>query len=115
MVFNLIRQATQSGEARPVAAPPREARRAPSAFLSEIESAGVGLFWATNSKGELTYISEQAAASLSVSGKQLLGLPITSIFGDPLLEDDGNSARSFNLKLRSHAKISDQVVQIALD
>lgn len=116
MVFKLIKQATQAGdEGEFVATPPREARRAPSAFLSEIESVGVGLFWATNAKGELTYLSEKAAASLGVSARQVLGAPITSIFGDTRIEGEGNTSRSLNLKMRSQSKISDQVVEIALD
>jgi len=115
LVFGLLKDAVQGNDSgRQKLEPPREARRAPSQFLSEIESAGVGLFWATNRKGELTYLSEQAAEAFEQGKQSLIGKPITSIFSLTSVEDGGVTERSLNLKLRSHSKLKDQVVEISL-
>ncbi len=114
MVFRLIKDAVNgSGEAGRGDAP-KEARRAPSAFLSEIEGAGVGLFWATNSVGLVSYISEKAAAALEKEPKDLLGLPITSLFSQTSVEEGGDTERTLKLKLRSQGKIDEQTVEVRI-
>ncbi|MEL6542001.1 MAG: EAL domain-containing protein [Pseudomonadota bacterium] len=114
MVFRLIKEAVNGSGGVGHSDAPVEARRAPSAFLSEIESAGVGLFWATNRAGLLSYISEKAAAALEKEPKDLLGLPITSLFSQTSIEEGGDTERSLRLTLRSQSKIEEQTVEICV-
>ena len=86
-----------------------------SQVLGEIEQIGIGLFWATNKHGELSYLSEQAASLFGDAGSRLVGKPLQSVFIDATLEGEAPSARSLNLRLKSRSKIEDQVVEIRLD
>ena len=105
VVFRLIKEAVNGSGGVGHSDAPVEARRAPSAFLSEIESAGVGLLWATNRAGLLSYISEKAAAALEKEPKALLGIPISSLFSQTSIEAGGDTARSLRLTLRPQSNI----------
>ncbi|MEM7689882.1 MAG: EAL domain-containing protein [Pseudomonadota bacterium] len=113
MAFNLLRNAG-SPSANQGAAEKEQEPRTASAYLSQIEDAGVGLFWATNAAGELAYLSQCALASLDVPADRIVGRPLTSIFSPTSIDRDGEPARSLNLKLKSKSRIQDQVVEINL-
>jgi len=86
-----------------------------SAYLSEIEDAGVGCFWATDAQGALAYFSDSALGMLGEEGAALIGQPLTEIFLPADSDGEAVSARSLNLTLRSHGRIDDQIVRIRLD
>ncbi|MEL6530785.1 MAG: EAL domain-containing protein, partial [Pseudomonadota bacterium] len=85
-----------------------------SAVLGEIEQVGIGLFWATDKNGEIIYLSEQAVAALGEESQSLIGRPFLETFSEATVDGERATARSLKLKMRSHAKIEDQVVQIKI-
>ena len=111
MVLHLLRgSASQTDEN--VGALRPEAPRKPSAYLAEVEHAGVGMFWATNTRGELAFLSQSALASLGDGAEAILGKPLTSIFTQTSVDDDSESSRSLKLKMQSRSRIEDQVVEV---
>ncbi len=114
MAFGLIRKGGRGAQdvaaVEKWAAPPRS-----SNVLDEIEEVGIGLFWATDASGELTYLSKQAIATLGEGADKLVGRPLLSIFSDASVDENMPSGRSLKLKLRSHSKIEEQIVQIDLN
>ncbi len=87
-------------------------RAASSDILGQVEAVGVGFFWASDSAGNLVYLSQQAWDSLGEGGEKLVGKPITTIFAPTSLDGQMPTGRSLNLKIRSQSKIEDQIVQI---
>jgi diguanylate cyclase (GGDEF)-like protein/PAS domain S-box-containing protein len=84
-------------------------------LLREIEAAGVGSFWATNADGKLIYLSEKAQKSLGSDSEKLIGRDLISVFKECSLKDDADTQRSLAFRMRTQAKITDQVVEISLD
>lgn len=113
LAFRLINRGQRDTQtAQPVQAPASPPRS--SSVLGEIEEVGIGLFWATNKAGDLSYLSEQAIGLFGEYGRQMVGKPLPSLFAEASIDGEVQSARSLNLKLKSHSKIEDQIVQIEL-
>ncbi len=83
------------------------------ALLREIEAAGVGSFWATNAQGQLIYLSDKAQESLGPDCRKLIGRDLTSVFKECSLKDDSDTQRSLAFRMRTQAKITDQIVEIS--
>lgn len=66
------------------------------AMLDELENSGLGWFWASDSEGNLTYLSAAIAERLDIGLDELLGRPLPAIFA-PI--DGDFSTRSLSLKL----------------
>jgi diguanylate cyclase (GGDEF)-like protein/PAS domain S-box-containing protein len=99
-------------EKRPVEPEPR--RPARSDLLSEIESVGIGTFWATDSAGRLAYLSDKAVRLFGKHADSLIGKEIGVIFRETDDDQDMQSQRSLTFRMRSHSKIENQVVEIDL-
>ena len=50
------------------------------AMLDALEHSGLGWFWASDPKGNLTYLSAAIADRLDIPLKDLLGQPLASVF-----------------------------------
>ncbi|MEO0464367.1 MAG: EAL domain-containing protein [Pseudomonadota bacterium] len=114
MKLGFINRADQEPEpdAQPVQVKPRRPSRAD--LLSEIEDVGVGTFWATDSQGALSYLSEKARSLLGREADELIGQNIGAIFTEADFEEGLQSQRSLTFRMRSHSKIENQVVEIDL-
>lgn len=76
-------------------------------MLADLERSGLGWFWATDSEGQLTYLSAAIAERLNVPMDQILGKPLQGVFKS--LEGGGRS-QSLSLKLGSRKSFSGFVV-----
>ncbi|MBV7264759.1 EAL domain-containing protein [Erythrobacter ani] len=83
--------------------------------LRDIEDVGIGLFWATNKKGELSYLSTQALDSLGDGGESLIGQQLSSVFTEASIEAGEYSGRSIKLRMKANGKIDHQIVEINLN
>jgi diguanylate cyclase (GGDEF)-like protein len=81
--------------------------------LSEIEEMGIGMFWATDAEGRLTFLSERALDDLGLPAGKLIGEPVTGIFSDIDPEPGAPQQRSISFKLKTRSKIEEHVVAIA--
>lgn len=111
MAFGLLKRAGNDSEIDSEE-PEDWASKPSSEFLGQIEEVGVGFFWASDSAGNLVYLSKQALDSLGEGGKSLVGQPVTTIFTPTSVDEQRPSARSLNLKMRSQSKIEDLIVEI---
>lgn len=66
------------------------------AMLEELESSGLGWFWATDAEGTLTYLSDAIADRMGCSIDELVGKPLQSQFR--AIDGDGRT-KSLALKL----------------
>lgn len=73
------------------------------AMLAELERSGLGWFWASDAKGNLTYVSAAIAERIDIEMDQLIGHPLASLF-EPV-EGDGRT-KSLALKLGAHKAFS---------
>jgi len=94
-----------SGEQRPVL-PGR------TTVLSDVEELGIGMFWATDSEGRLTFLSQRALDDLGIAGEDLIGQPLVRAFGDVEPEPGAPQQRALGFKLKAHSKIEEHVVAI---
>jgi len=87
------------------------------AMLDELESSGLGWFWASDTHGNLTYLSGVIAERIEVSMDDLIGKPLASLF-DPAGGDERTQSLSLKLGARKSfsglsvkpAKLSSDVV-----
>ncbi|MDP5104376.1 MAG: EAL domain-containing protein [Erythrobacter sp.] len=68
-------------------------------MLDELEQSGLGWFWASDDKGNLTYLSGAIAARLDLSLGELLGQPVAAIF---TAADREGRGKSLPLMLGAH-------------
>lgn len=89
------------------------ARPERSAVLREVEDLGLGMFWATDADGHLTFLSQRALDDLGQDGASLIGTPLTKVFRDIDTEPGATTQRSLSFKLKAQAKLDEQVVALA--
>ena len=58
-------------------------------MLDELEASGLGWFWASDTQGNLTYLSNAIADRIEVSLDEMIGQPLSSIFAST--ESDGRT------------------------
>ncbi len=68
-------------------------------LLDELERSGLGWFWASDGKGQLTYISGALAQRLKLPLNELIGKPMSTLF---VPVDNGGSTKSLALMLAAH-------------
>ena len=73
------------------------------AMLDELESSGLGWFWASDEEGHLTYLSGAIAERLEIPLDQLLGQPLAAIFAP--IDGDGRT-KSLSLMLGARKAFS---------
>ncbi len=80
------------------------------AMLDELEQSGLGWFWASDAKGNLTYLSGAIAARLDLPLSDLLGQSLASIFSGA---DRDGRGKSLPLMLGAHKAFSGMAVRAA--
>ena len=99
---------------------PQHERGAPTAaqrpdrtvVLGEVEELGIGMFWATDAEGNLSFLSQRALADLGDDGNTLIGKPITQVFQDIDNESGGPTQRSLAFKIKARSKLEEQIVGV---
>ncbi|PLK25242.1 GGDEF domain-containing protein [Porphyrobacter sp. TH134] len=84
-----------------------------SVVLGEVEELGIGMFWATDADGHLSFLSQRALADLGDPDGALIGTPLSKVFHD--VEDEGTGAkqRSIAFKLKARSKLEEQIVAVS--
>ncbi|WP_298333860.1 EAL domain-containing protein [uncultured Erythrobacter sp.] len=72
-------------------------------MLHELESSGLGWFWACDPKGNLTYLSATIAERLDIPLEDLIGQPLSSVF---VSADHDGRTKSLALMLGAHKSFS---------
>ncbi|WP_417591886.1 EAL domain-containing protein [Parasphingorhabdus sp.] len=80
-------------------------------ILDDFEQAGISWLWATDADGRLVYLSEKAAENLNKPIKELLSVPLISLFENDPDNPDEKSDRPFKYHLSKRSKINDLVVR----
>ena len=83
-----------------------------SVVLSEVEELGIGMFWATDADGNLSFLSSRALADLGARAADLIGTPLTSVFDDIEEEAGAPTQRSLAFKLKARSKLDEQIVAL---
>jgi diguanylate cyclase (GGDEF)-like protein/PAS domain S-box-containing protein len=86
------------------------ARTEGAAVLRDVEDLGVGMFWATDAEGRLTFLSGQAMQDVGREIGDLLGKPVVEVLRDLNVDAHGSSQRSLSFKIRARSKIEEHVV-----
>ena len=84
-----------------------------AAVLSEVEQLGVGMFWATDAQGRLTFLSQRALQDIGPEGDNLIGQPLAQVFSDIESEPGAATQRSLAFKLKAHSKLEEQIVALS--
>lgn len=104
----------------------RDARNAPSTsgegvrapapdralVLGEVEMLGIGMFWATDTQGNLSFLSQRALSDLGRDSEDLIGQPLAQVFHDLDEEDGGPTQRSLAFKLKARSRLDEQIVAV---
>ena len=80
--------------------------------LGEVEELGIGMFWATDAEGHLSFLSQRALVDLGPDSQSMIGKPLTQLFHDVDEEDGGPSQRSLAFKLKARSKLDEQIVAV---
>ena len=91
-------------------APERTPDRA--VVLGEVEELGIGMFWATDANGNLSFLSQRALADLGSGSDTLIGKPLTNVFGDIDEEAGGPTQRSLAFKIKARSRLDEQIVAV---
>ena len=101
---------------RNAAAAAGDAARAPNhdraLVLGEVEALGIGMFWATDAEGNLSFLSQRALADLGHDSEALIGKPLTRVFHDIEEEDGAPTQRSLAFKLKARSRLEEQIVAV---
>ena len=95
-----------SGEAVRAPAPDR------ALVLGEVEMLGIGMFWATDAQGNLSFLSQRALSDLGRDSEDLIGQPLAQVFHDLDEEDGGPTQRSLAFKLKARSRLDEQIVAV---
>jgi hypothetical protein len=71
-------QVTRSGPAKGVtsAREPSGSRPGRIDVLNDVEQLGIGMFWATDAEGRLSFLSQHALDDLGLEGEAVIGKPL---------------------------------------
>lgn len=78
------------------------------AIVEDLESSGLGWFWATDNEGKISYLSPDVAAALGQEPSAVLGQSLQSIFET---DSSDGAARSLSLKLSSRKPFANLTVR----
>ncbi|WP_086616957.1 putative bifunctional diguanylate cyclase/phosphodiesterase [Erythrobacter tepidarius] len=86
-----------------------------ASVLSDIETLGIGMFWATDAQGRLSFLSQRALEDLGFTAEDLVGKPVTQVFRDVDPEPGAPLQRAFGFKIKAHSRIEEHVVAVSAD
>ena len=78
-----------------------------SRFIEEFEQAGRGWFWETNTRGALSYVSDQLAADFGTPAGELIGRPFTDLIGSDASGSADSSERTLGFHLSARLPFTD--------
>ncbi len=104
-------KAAESAYAEPAQATDQELQQA-LLLLRDYEASGIGWFWASDSDGKITYISQVAARRMGRDRDDLLGTPIQALFALDRDEDE-TVERTLPLILAARKTFADLPVRSA--
>lgn len=81
--------------------------------LGEVEELGIGMFWATDAEGNLSFLSQRALADLGAGAEDLIGKPLIRVFNDIDEEAGAPTQRSLSFKLKARSKLDEQIVAVS--
>ena len=88
-----------------------EPRSGSDAVLGEIAELGIGMFWATDAGGTLSFLSPQALRDFEHAGQSPLGQELTAIFADAESLPGSGSQRALAFKCKTRSRIDDHIVE----
>lgn len=118
MVISRLKGLLGSSSAKPAAPVPDTAMQdlqEKVLLLQDYEASGLGWFWASDSEGRVTYVSDCVGAVLGKEPGALVGQPLTSLFILERDEDDDPVERTLPLLLSSRKTFSDLQLRAALE
>ena len=80
--------------------------------LGQVEELGIGMFWATDAAGNLSFLSQRALVDLGADTGALIGKPLTAVFCDVDEETGGTTQRSLAFKLKARSRLEEQIVAV---
>jgi diguanylate cyclase (GGDEF)-like protein len=80
--------------------------------LSDVEELGIGMFWATDAEGHLSFLSQRALEELGPDGGALIGKPLPQVFNDIESEPGAPTQRTLAFKLKAHSKLEEHIVAV---
>jgi diguanylate cyclase (GGDEF)-like protein/PAS domain S-box-containing protein len=83
-----------------------------SVVLGEVEELGIGMFWATDDAGNLSFLSQRALGDLGTGADALIGRPLTEVFSDIDAEGSAATQRSLAFKLKARSRLDEQIVAV---
>lgn len=81
--------------------------------LNDVEELGIGMFWATDAEGRLTFLSQRALDDLGAGSDALIGKPVLQVFSDIDPELGALHQRAISFKLKAHTKIEEHVIAVS--
>jgi diguanylate cyclase (GGDEF)-like protein/PAS domain S-box-containing protein len=81
-------------------------------LLDDFESSGLGWFWATDSQGRLTYISDKAAQQLGSVPAELIGKSLLTLFETDRSDNDEEAARPLAFIFGARNALADLTVRL---
>jgi diguanylate cyclase (GGDEF)-like protein/PAS domain S-box-containing protein len=113
MPLGFLKSAREPKRPAPEEQTPVAAQRPDRAIvLGEVEELGIGMFWATDAEGHLSFLSHRALVDLGTDSETMIGKPLTHVFHDVDDEDGGPSQRSLAFKLKARSKLDEQIVAV---
>jgi diguanylate cyclase (GGDEF)-like protein/PAS domain S-box-containing protein len=83
-----------------------------SVVLGEVEELGIGVFWATDAEGNLSFLSQRALGDLGTGADELIGKQLTEVFSDIDTEGSAATQRSLSFKLKARSRLDEQIVAV---
>jgi diguanylate cyclase (GGDEF)-like protein/PAS domain S-box-containing protein len=80
--------------------------------LGEVEQLGIGMFWATDAEGNLSFLSQRALNDLGTDSASIIGSAFTRVFHDIDEEVGAPAQRSLAFKLKSRSRLEEQIVAV---
>jgi GGDEF domain-containing protein len=82
--------------------------------LQDVEDLGIGMFWATDAEGAITFLSQQARREFDSTHQPVVGQQLTAVFKDAEMLPGTGSQRALAFKCKTRAKIDDHIVELRL-
>ena len=80
--------------------------------LSDVETLGIGMFWATDAQGRLSFLSQRALDDLGFTAEELFGKPVSQVFSDIDPEPGAPQQRAIGFKIKAHSRIEEHVIAV---
>ena len=107
-----VREQAGAGRAPPSRVTPNAAGPERVSVLSDVEELGVGMFWATDAEGQITFLSSRALEDLGHNIDAFVGKPVAQVFHDVDSEPGAPTQRSLAFKIKARSKLEEQIVAV---